>query len=73
MLKFIKHHLDTIAGVDIYPVLSFIVFFLFFLCVLWWVLTVRRSHIDHMAALPIAPDNARNEKHDLLNREKHAH
>lgn len=56
MLKFIKHHLDTIAGVDIYPVLSFLVFFLFFLGVLWWVFTVRRAHIEHMAALPIEPE-----------------
>ncbi|MBK7086381.1 MAG: CcoQ/FixQ family Cbb3-type cytochrome c oxidase assembly chaperone [Flavobacteriales bacterium] len=52
MLKFIKHHLDTIAGIDIYPVLSFIVFFLFFLGVLLWVFTVRRSHIEHMARSP---------------------
>jgi cytochrome c oxidase cbb3-type subunit IV len=58
MLKFIKHHLDTIAGIDIYPVLSFLVFFTFFLGVLWWVFTVRRSHIEHMAALPIAPDRS---------------
>ncbi len=63
MLKFLKHHLDTISGIDIYPVLSFIVFFLFFLAVLWWVLTVRRSHIDHMAALPIATDTTTNTDH----------
>ena len=61
MLKFIKHHLDTIAGIDIYPVLSFIVFFLFFLGVLLWVFTVRRSHIEHIAALPITPDDRTNE------------
>ena len=63
MLKFIKHHLETIAGIDIYPVLSFIVFFLFFLGVLWWVFTVRRSHIEHMAALPITPDDQPNATH----------
>jgi cytochrome c oxidase cbb3-type subunit 4 len=61
MLKFISHHLDTIAGIGIYPVLSFIVFFLFFLAVLWWVFTVRRAHIEHMAALPIAPEKPINE------------
>lgn len=67
MLKFIKHHLDTIAGVDIYPVLSFLVFFLFFLGVLWWVLTVRRGHIEHMAALPIEPEQR------LKENARHAH
>lgn len=58
MLKFIKHHLETIEGIDIYPVLSFIVFFLFFLGVLWWVFTVRRSHLRHMAELPISTDHS---------------
>lgn len=56
MLKFIKHHLDTIAGIGIYPALSFAIFFLFFLTMLWWVLTVRRTHIEHMAALPISDE-----------------
>jgi hypothetical protein len=56
MLKFIKHHLDTIGGIGFYPALSFAIFFLFFLTMLWWVLTVRRSHIEHMAALPICDE-----------------
>lgn len=65
MLKFIKHHVDTISGIGIYPLLSFIVFFLFFLAVLWWVFTVRRSHIEHMAALPITPDRTTPDTHPL--------
>lgn len=58
MLKFIKHHMESIAGIEVWPVLSFIIFFLFFLAVLWWVFTVRRAHIDHMASLPLG-DSAR--------------
>lgn len=65
MLKFIKHHLSSIAGVEIWPILSFVVFFLFFLAVLWWVFTVRRSHIEHMAALPIIDDNNETDHHAL--------
>ncbi len=30
MLKFIKHHMDTIAGIGIYPVVSFVIFFSIF-------------------------------------------
>ena len=62
MLKFISHHLDTIAGIGLYPLLSFVVFFLFFLAVLWWVFTVRRSHIEHMSALPLTTDHENNEQ-----------
>ena len=52
MLKFIKHHLDTIDGVGIYPVLSFVIFFSFFLVVLLWLRKASRSHMDHMTNLP---------------------
>ncbi|MBK7086221.1 MAG: CcoQ/FixQ family Cbb3-type cytochrome c oxidase assembly chaperone [Flavobacteriales bacterium] len=47
MLKFIKHHLDTIAGVGIYPVISFVIFFSFFLLMLFWLrrgCCARRSY-----------------------------
>jgi cbb3-type cytochrome oxidase subunit 3 len=53
MLKFIKHHLSTIDGVAIWPTLSFVLFFAIFLGVLWWVFTVDRRHIDHMANAPL--------------------
>ena len=53
MLKFIKHHMDTIAGIGIYPVVSFLLFFLIFLGVLLYVRRSRREHITYMAALPL--------------------
>ena len=61
MLKFIKHHMDTIAGVGIYPVISFLIFFSFFLVVLLWLRTMSRSHLMHMAALPLLEDPKNNE------------
>ncbi|MCC6839711.1 MAG: CcoQ/FixQ family Cbb3-type cytochrome c oxidase assembly chaperone [Flavobacteriales bacterium] len=54
MLKFIKHHMDTIAGIGLYPVVSFVIFFGVFLIALLYVRKARRSHIDHMASLPLA-------------------
>ncbi|MEO8589375.1 MAG: CcoQ/FixQ family Cbb3-type cytochrome c oxidase assembly chaperone [Flavobacteriales bacterium] len=56
MLKFIKHHLDTITGVGVYPSISFLIFFGFFLLVLLWVWKVSRSHIAYMASLPLTDD-----------------
>jgi len=66
MLKYVQHHFDTIAGIGIYPMLSFVVFFTFFLAMLWWVLKVSRRHIDHMAALPLHDGSTSND-------ELHAH
>lgn len=53
MLRFIKHHVDTIGGIEIYPLISFVIFFLFFVTVGVLVLTSRKEHIDHMGALPL--------------------
>ena len=61
MLKFIKHHLDTINGVGIYPVISFVLFFTFFIAMLLWLRKVGRRHIDHMEALPLFDASTGNE------------
>ena len=56
MLKFIKHHMDTISGIGIYPLISFILFFSFFIAMLWWIRKVSTAHISHMSALPLLED-----------------
>lgn len=61
MLKFIKHHMDTIDGVGIYPAISFLLFFSFFLAMLFWIRKVGRAHIAHMAALPLMEDHSTTE------------
>ncbi|MBK6370801.1 MAG: CcoQ/FixQ family Cbb3-type cytochrome c oxidase assembly chaperone [Flavobacteriales bacterium] len=66
MLKFIKHHMDTIAGIGIYPAISFVLFFSFFLGMLWWLRSVSQGHIAHMTALPLAED------HNINDRAHHA-
>lgn len=67
MLKFIKHHMDTIGGIGIYPVISFVIFFSVFIIALLYVWRVNRTHIDHMSALPLAEGRLSNETPD------HAH
>ncbi|MBK9193655.1 MAG: CcoQ/FixQ family Cbb3-type cytochrome c oxidase assembly chaperone [Flavobacteriales bacterium] len=56
MLKFIKHHLDTISGIGIYPVISFLLFFGFFLAMLLWIRKVSSAHIARMSALPLSEE-----------------
>ena len=45
--------LQNIDNIAIWPVISFVIFFLFFLCLLWWVFTTDRKFIDKMKSLPI--------------------
>ncbi|MVO08102.1 CcoQ/FixQ family Cbb3-type cytochrome c oxidase assembly chaperone [Flavobacterium sp. TP390] len=53
MLKFIKHNLETIAGVEIYPILSLSIFFTFFLVLFIWVFTYKKEKIKELSELPL--------------------
>ena len=47
-----KNVLQSIENIQVWPVISFVIFFLFFICLLWWVFTADRQHIDSMKRLP---------------------
>jgi len=53
MLRFIKHHMESIAGIEIYPVLSFLIFFIFFLVLTIWVINTKKRDLEEVANLPI--------------------
>jgi len=52
MLKFIKHHLTNISHVEIYPIISFVIFFLFFLAVAYWVVRSSKEEMDKLSNIP---------------------
>jgi len=48
-----KNVLQSIDNVAIWPVISFIIFFLFFICLLWWVVTADKGLIKKISELPL--------------------
>lgn len=52
MLKFIKHNMSTILGIEIFPLISFVIFFVFFCVLFIWVLRMKKSEVNELAALP---------------------
>ena len=52
-----KNVLQSIAGITIYPLISFVIFFLFFIALLVYVLVVNRQHISAMSQLPLLDGN----------------
>ncbi|MCP4484281.1 MAG: CcoQ/FixQ family Cbb3-type cytochrome c oxidase assembly chaperone [Flavobacteriaceae bacterium] len=56
MLKFVKGNLENIDGVAIYPMISLLIFFVFFLVLFWWVFTAKKTHIDEVSNLPLKDD-----------------
>ncbi|WP_420578241.1 CcoQ/FixQ family Cbb3-type cytochrome c oxidase assembly chaperone [Ekhidna sp.] len=53
MLKFIKHHMETIAGIEIYPVISFVIFFVFFIALTVYVLKVDKKLFNDISNIPL--------------------
>jgi cytochrome c oxidase cbb3-type subunit IV len=48
-----KNVLQSIDNIAIWPVASFVIFFLFFICLLWWVFTTDKKFIDRMKSMPL--------------------
>ncbi|PNQ72470.1 CcoQ/FixQ family Cbb3-type cytochrome c oxidase assembly chaperone [Hanstruepera neustonica] len=57
MLKFVKNHMDSIAGIEIYPIISLLIFFIFFVVLFWWVLTAKKDYIKTVSNIPLDNDN----------------
>jgi cytochrome c oxidase cbb3-type subunit 4 len=48
-----KNVLQSIENIEVWPVVSFVIFFVFFLCLLLWVFTADKKFIDKMKSLPL--------------------
>jgi cbb3-type cytochrome oxidase subunit 3 len=53
MLKFVKGHLESIDGVEIYPIISLLIFFIFFVGLTYWVVTMKKTDIKEISNLPL--------------------
>ena len=52
MFEQIKHNMETIAGVEIYPILSLLIFFSFFVGLALWVFSYKKEKINEMSEIP---------------------
>ena len=60
MLKFVKHYMESIEGIEIYPIISLLIFFIFFVVLFWWVFTAKKGYIDTVSNLPLDNQNQDN-------------
>lgn len=65
MLKFIKHNMETIIGIEIYPIISLLIFFIFFIGLYFWVFSYKKEAINELSQMPL-DDN----EHSPLNQEE---
>ena len=57
MLKFVKHHMESITGIEIYPLISLFIFFIFFVVLFYWVLTAKKDYINKVSNIPLENQN----------------
>ncbi|MBL0737256.1 cbb3-type cytochrome c oxidase subunit 3 [Flavobacterium sp. GN10] len=53
MFEQIKHNMETISGIEIYPIISLLIFFLFFVGLGIWVFSYRKEKIQEMSNIPL--------------------
>ncbi len=61
MLKFVKGYLESIEGVATYPMLSLLIFFIFFMLLGWWVFTASAKYIKEVSELPLEEEQNNNQ------------
>lgn len=59
-MKFVKHYMESIAGIEIYPLISLCIFFLFFIALIGYVIKLKKSYVETMELLPVDNENTNN-------------
>ena len=61
MLRYIKHNLVGIDGVEIFPIISLVIFVLVFVTVIVYVMRMKKTDIDNLSSIPFEDDVVNNE------------
>lgn len=49
--------MDSISGIEIFPIISLIIFFSFFVILFLWVFTAKKDYINTVSNLPLDNQN----------------
>lgn len=62
MLKFVKGNLENIDGVEVYAMVSLLIFFIFFVVLFYWVITAKKEHIIEVSNIPLDTNSQNDEQ-----------
>ncbi|MFI1745495.1 CcoQ/FixQ family Cbb3-type cytochrome c oxidase assembly chaperone [Thalassobellus sediminis] len=57
MLKFAKNYMESITDIEIYPIISLLIFFTFFVVLFLWVFTAKKDYIKTVSNIPLDNQN----------------
>ena len=49
--------MESIAGIEIYPLISLVIFFTFFMVLFYWVITAKKDYITKVSNIPLDTNN----------------
>ena len=61
MLRYVKNHLESIAGIEIFPLISLIIFVAFFTVLIIYVIKLDKKQIDKVSQIPLNENSDENE------------
>ncbi|MDX5326713.1 MAG: CcoQ/FixQ family Cbb3-type cytochrome c oxidase assembly chaperone [Bacteroidota bacterium] len=56
MMRFAKEYMESIGGVEIFPIISLLIFFTFFVLLFVYVMKKDKRYIDEVSQLPLEGD-----------------
>ncbi|MFK8037179.1 MAG: CcoQ/FixQ family Cbb3-type cytochrome c oxidase assembly chaperone [Crocinitomicaceae bacterium] len=56
MLKYIKGHMTSIDGIEVYPIVSLVIFVSFFIGVIWYLVKTDKKKINELKQMPLDED-----------------
>ncbi len=65
MLRFIKHNLTTIDGVSIFPMISLLIFVLFFALVLTRTYRMSKTSVNELSGIPLEDEVEMNQENKI--------
>lgn len=66
-MKIVIDALERIQGVEIYPIISLLIFFAFFVIMSYLVFNLDKGYIDKMKNMPLEEDDDQNDSSDFNN------
>ncbi len=63
MFKFIKQYAESIQNVQVYPMISLLIFFVFFVGLLWFVKKMDKQTVEILSNIPL--DNETTTKENI--------
>jgi cytochrome c oxidase cbb3-type subunit IV len=64
MLKYIKNHMSSMDGIELYPLISLLIFVIFFCVMLWLVIRMSKERVAELENLPLLDENTKTEPYE---------